>query len=154
MSEAVGAEKLLEPSTKKPSDASNIFMPREWDITAPSTPEAQLWNGWGTALKPAWEIICVASKPEHTFQERGIIVESLNRLEGRLWSLLPASIAEKNFGLSRKEYEGACGSAQWSADEKQRTLEGLLGQMDMSQLESATITSLNTVSLLPKVRLY
>jgi len=116
-------------------------------ITAPSTPEAQLWNGWGTALKPAWEIICVASKPEHTFQERGIIVESLNRLEGRLWSLLPASIAEKNFGLSRKEYEGACGSAQWSADEKQRTLEGLLGQMDMSQLESAAITSLNTVSL-------
>lgn len=117
------------------------------DIAAPSTPEAQLWHGWGTALKPAWEIICVASKPEHTFQERGIIVESLNRLEGRLWSLLPASIAEKNFGLSRKEYEGACGSAQWSADEKQRTLEGLLGQMDMSQLESATITSLNTVSL-------
>ena len=116
-------------------------------LTAPSTPEARLWHGWGTALKPAWEIICVASKPEHTFQERGIIVESLNRLEGRLWSLLPASIAEKNFGLSRKEYEGACGSAQWSADEKQRTLEGLLGQMDMSQLESATITSLNTVSL-------
>lgn len=116
-------------------------------LTSPSTPEAQLWHGWGTALKPAWEIICVASKPEHTFQERGIIIESLNRLEGRLWSLLPASIAEKNFGLSRKEYEGACGSAQWSADEKQRTLEGLLGQMDMSQLESAAITSLNTVSL-------
>jgi len=131
----------------------NTATPRKTDgdwnyaLTAPSTPEAQLWHGWGTALKPAWEIICVASKPEHTFQERGIIVESLNRLEGRLWSLLPASIAEKNFGLSRKEYEGACGSAQWSADEKQRTLEGLLGQMDMSQLESAAITSLNTVSL-------
>jgi hypothetical protein len=59
----VGAEKLLEPSTKKPSDASNIFMPREWDITAPSTPEAQLWDGWGTALKPAHEPIVVAMKP-------------------------------------------------------------------------------------------
>jgi len=32
-------------------------------ITAPSTPEAQLWHGWGTALKPAMELICVAMKP-------------------------------------------------------------------------------------------
>ena len=26
----------------------------------PATPEAQLWEGWGTALKPAWEPIVVA----------------------------------------------------------------------------------------------
>jgi DNA modification methylase len=32
-------------------------------ITAPATPEAQQWAGWGTALKPAWEPICVARKP-------------------------------------------------------------------------------------------
>jgi DNA modification methylase len=32
-------------------------------ITAPSTPEAQQWNGWGTALKPAHEPIIVARKP-------------------------------------------------------------------------------------------
>src|SRR3954471_23517901 len=29
----------------------------------PATPEAQQWAGWGTALKPAWEPICVARKP-------------------------------------------------------------------------------------------
>ena len=33
------------------------------DITAPATPAAQLWHGWGTALKPAMELICVAMKP-------------------------------------------------------------------------------------------
>jgi len=33
------------------------------DITAPSTPEAEQWNGWGTALKPAHEPIIVARKP-------------------------------------------------------------------------------------------
>jgi len=33
------------------------------DITAPATPEAQRWQGWGTALKPAHEPICVARKP-------------------------------------------------------------------------------------------
>lgn len=33
------------------------------DITLPTTPEAQQWDGWGTALKPAWEPIIVARKP-------------------------------------------------------------------------------------------
>ena len=32
-------------------------------LTAPATPEAQQWQGWGTALKPAWEPIVVARKP-------------------------------------------------------------------------------------------
>jgi site-specific DNA-methyltransferase (adenine-specific) len=34
-----------------------------FDITAPSTPEAQQWAGWGTALKPAHEPIVLARKP-------------------------------------------------------------------------------------------
>ena len=33
------------------------------DITAPATPEAARWQGWGTALKPAHEPIVVARKP-------------------------------------------------------------------------------------------
>jgi site-specific DNA-methyltransferase (adenine-specific) len=33
------------------------------DITAPATPAAQRWSGWGTALKPALEPITVARKP-------------------------------------------------------------------------------------------
>jgi DNA modification methylase len=32
-------------------------------ITAPATPEAQQWSGWGTALKPAHEPIVMARKP-------------------------------------------------------------------------------------------
>src|SRR5690606_14007654 len=31
--------------------------------TAPATPEAERWQGWGTALKPAFEPIVVARKP-------------------------------------------------------------------------------------------
>jgi hypothetical protein len=34
-----------------------------FDITAPATPEAQQWAGWGTALKPALEPITMARKP-------------------------------------------------------------------------------------------
>jgi DNA modification methylase len=32
-------------------------------ITAPATPEAQQWAGWGTSLKPAHEPVIVARKP-------------------------------------------------------------------------------------------
>ena len=32
-------------------------------LTAPATAEAAQWDGWGTALKPAWEPICLARKP-------------------------------------------------------------------------------------------
>ena len=34
-----------------------------YDITAPATPEAEKWAGWGTALKPAIEPVIVARKP-------------------------------------------------------------------------------------------
>lgn len=36
---------------------------REWDITKPTTKLAKRWDGWGTALKPAWEPIILAMKP-------------------------------------------------------------------------------------------
>lgn len=35
----------------------------EAEISAPATPEAAAWEGWGTALKPAWEPVVVARKP-------------------------------------------------------------------------------------------
>lgn len=36
---------------------------QEFDVTAPASNEAKQWDGWGTALKPAWEPIIVARKP-------------------------------------------------------------------------------------------
>jgi site-specific DNA-methyltransferase (adenine-specific) len=38
-------------------------MPSQVDLTSPATPEAAKWEGWGTALKPAWEPILMARKP-------------------------------------------------------------------------------------------
>ena len=35
----------------------------KYDITKPSTKEAQYWQGWGTALKPAYEPCVLARKP-------------------------------------------------------------------------------------------
>ena len=45
------------------SKGGSSKMGGEYDITKPTTPEAEQWNGWGTQLKPANEPICLAQKP-------------------------------------------------------------------------------------------
>ena len=50
-----GKGSVLERSEPSPRETA--------DITAPATPAALKWNGWGTALKPAFEPIVVARKP-------------------------------------------------------------------------------------------
>ena len=63
----------------KNRDAGNRQIPilqgnTEVLITTPSTEEAIQWNGWGTALKPAVEIWCLARKP---ISERNIAANVL-----------------------------------------------------------------------------
>lgn len=41
-------------------DNGRVFMPT---VTAAGSPEAAEWDGWGTALKPAWEPIILARRP-------------------------------------------------------------------------------------------
>jgi len=50
-----GKGSVLQRSTQAEAESVNI--------TAPATPEAQQWDGWGTALKPAHEPIVLARKP-------------------------------------------------------------------------------------------
>jgi len=49
------------------------------DITVPATPEAQEWEGWGTALKPAHEPIVMARKP---LSEKSIVDNVLKHATG------------------------------------------------------------------------
>ena len=68
---AAGAEREVV-ATRKVTD-SDIGQSSGWNAldtssgvynyTAPTTPEAKQWEGWGTALKPALEPITVARKP-------------------------------------------------------------------------------------------
>ena len=63
-------ERLAEIGGKTPDgrDARATLARRNdhearFTITAPATPEAVQWDGWGTALKPAFEPIVLARKP-------------------------------------------------------------------------------------------
>jgi len=56
---ALGYSKLQHEQGYRPNDYSGKHQ-SQIDITEPS---AKIWHGWGTALKPAMELICVAMKP-------------------------------------------------------------------------------------------
>jgi len=67
----LGAERKivgLKPYTNDGSIRGNSYNKGGYErvqlpITAPATPEAKQWEGWGTALKPANEPIVLARKP-------------------------------------------------------------------------------------------
>ena len=64
-----GAEReVIGPSNrhgggKSFAEGAGGFDTEKHMLTAPATPEAQKWSGYGTALKPANEPICLARKP-------------------------------------------------------------------------------------------
>ena len=65
--EVVGYEEMVDTTKVRMGFAGSRYNNEEStnrivSITAPATPEAKQWQGWGTALKPALEPITVARK--------------------------------------------------------------------------------------------
>jgi hypothetical protein len=65
--EVIGKSNRCIGPSQAGDNGIGTFKEKNWAasnlITAPATPEAQQWAGWGTALKPALEPITVARKP-------------------------------------------------------------------------------------------
>jgi hypothetical protein len=83
-------------------------------ITAPATPDAERWQGWGTALKPAHEPVVCARKPFNVVPLDWRLVANVHHaLAGLLWlSLSPAKRVELSSPSSQVERDGAwCASA-------------------------------------------
>jgi len=59
----VGVGDIKRASKSQPMGQGKQGCNDNRNITEPATPEAKLWNGWGTALKPAAEHWIVAMKP-------------------------------------------------------------------------------------------
>jgi DNA modification methylase len=88
--------------------AENSFKP-EYDLTKPTSKEAQLWDGYGTALKPAYEPIVVCMNPiEGTFANNAIKygVAGLNIDECRVGDTRPPSTGDANKFVKFKEQDG------------------------------------------------
>lgn len=59
----VGIGKAGRTALGQSSGWNNTNNPHEFNITKPATEEAQYWEGWGTALKPAQEPAILCRKP-------------------------------------------------------------------------------------------
>src|SRR6185437_12416714 len=79
-------------------------------VTAPATDLAKQWNGWGTALKPAWEPIIVAMKPlDGTFAENAEKwgVAGINVDGGRIGTdEIKSATIQRNGGIWASDGEG------------------------------------------------
>lgn len=53
----------VKPNGSAGVDSVGLSATPGYDATAPATPDAERWQGWGTALKPSFEPIVVARKP-------------------------------------------------------------------------------------------
>jgi site-specific DNA-methyltransferase (adenine-specific) len=67
ISDIFGDQEVQKKLANPGSTADRLAMGNNWQDnpveTKPATPEAQQWQGWGTALKPAFEPVIVARKP-------------------------------------------------------------------------------------------
>lgn len=110
--------------------------------TAPATPEAAQWDGWGTALKPAWESIVWATKPGNGTTVDGI----LSVLEESLWSMWRASgAAAPSESSPPVSGVGVCDGARWNAELPISTWVASFDQMATSPSESQASTCWNIV---------
>lgn len=97
------------------------------DLTAPATPDAERWQGWGTALKPAFEPIVVARKPLVGTVAANVLAHGTGALNidgGRvaasgcplIESKSEASVSTFGDGLNGSRNAGATDLGRWPAN--------------------------------------
>jgi DNA modification methylase len=75
--EVVGANPRANQQTPKTATTVLGDFAGVGPVTAPTTDDARTWQGWGTALKPGWEIVIRAQKPRSIEARIGSHLETL-----------------------------------------------------------------------------
>jgi site-specific DNA-methyltransferase (adenine-specific) len=111
------SNRAFASGTGKHNGVDNSYNYKEkFDITAPATEEAKQWEGWGTALKPAYEPILLARKPIPTTVADNVLthgVGGLNIDECRVGTEIikgqPTGKTSKAFNLTIEQEEAGTG---------------------------------------------
>lgn len=85
-------------------------------VSAPATEAARAWDGWGTALKPAWEPIYLARKPFPGTVAKNVLEHGCGALniDGcRIGMMTPAEVARSGRSTSGMFADGGL---DWSRD--------------------------------------
>ena len=124
--EMIGIGKYANKGRTPSNSQVNVGSSLESNVTAPATAEAQQWDGWGTALKPAHEPIVMARKPLDgtvannvlTHGTGGINIDAsrVGRVEG---DNSVAGNRTATFG-TQEVLSGGDGSGGWSQNEQGR----------------------------------
>jgi site-specific DNA-methyltransferase (adenine-specific) len=141
-------------------------------ITAPATTDARTWQGWGTALKPAWEPIILARKPlgERTVAANvlrygaGAINVDAGRIAGGIRPKIEKKIGAPDVagalygkGLSRGSRQaGTTARPRWPAnlildEETARLLDEQSGELSSGFMRAGTIKNQATSVALGKM---
>src|SRR5690606_9010876 len=94
-------------------------------ITAPATPEAKQWEGWGTALKPAYEPIILARKP----LSEATVAENVLK-----WGTGALNIDGCRIAVGDDDYTRNCAGDRGHADNRKRQSEYRMGSGSASAL--------------------
>ncbi len=83
------------------------------DVTAPATDAAKQWQGWGTALKPAWEPIVLAMKPlDGTFvanaEKHGVAGLNIDRCRIQTNEIIKNPSRSEDSAKSKGIYGNSC----------------------------------------------
>jgi len=120
----------------------------EYDITAPATDDAARWEGWGTALKPAWEPVCVARKPL-----AGTVAQNVLQYGTGAFNLAACKVGDDTSRGDRYNGKAAHGDSDgyrlgnrpdpWEADEGRWPPNLVLGETAAAEMDrqSGVITS-------------
>lgn len=104
------------------SDKDGGIPSTEWDVTAPATEAARAWQGWGTALKPAWEPIILARKPLVGTVAANVLAHGTGAINvdacriGDFQNMTPSGVDRRNAKLHELGYRP--GEYPTGADEK------------------------------------
>jgi len=104
--ENAGIDKLSFGQNHRPAVRTKV------GITAPATPEAQLWDGWGTHLKPAFEpIICCRKPNDGTYANNALVhgVSGLNIDGARIGYEVGGNAASNPLYRKENGYKTKCG---------------------------------------------
>lgn len=118
-----------------------------FDLTAPATSEAKRWDGWGTAIKPAWEPILLAQKPFNVVPLYEVANKTHHILGVLKWlSLSPAKRAEITSPSSHQEqHEEMCAFALANVETEQSPEK--YAATDTFRSPEMALTYLNTAKL-------
>ena len=89
-------------------DDGREFVPT---VTAPATDAAREWQGWGTALKPSWEPICLARKPLAGTVAANVLAHGTGAL-----NIDSCRIEAEGADLGRNNNARASGTSRWPAN--------------------------------------